>query len=185
MNPYILGGGASAAAACATGTEDTSYKPTVNSYAIISPTKMAGESFKVTTNGMTLYSISVKIMANSSFTDKKLTIRYGTGENLGGTCGAGNTCLKEASSATFSLSVSTSADIEVIFQDTNVLSTASTYYFMVHSDDTADATKVSYIGTGEYADGKKYATSSDASDWNLTGHNDDAEDIYFIIKRCD
>jgi hypothetical protein len=183
MNGYVAAG-VGAAASCSNGLTDTSYTEAADSAGVVTPTSMVGQSFEVSTPGMKIYSITILVYAAyGAITNETITIRYGTNPNLGGTCGVGNNCLKEVTTSALSLSYAETKTVEVIFQDTNALNTGTPYYFMVHSSASADFI-VLYNRTGEYGNGVGYGTTSDASDWDLTGHNDDSWDLYFVIKKC-
>lgn len=185
MNPYVAGGVNVAVASCETGTLDFSAVDASDTAAYIGTQKMGGQSFTIATNGSKLYSIKIKTYAYNAVTGQTITIRYGTSEDLGGTCGAGNNCLKEASSSTVSWNATETKWIEVVFKDTNILSTGTTYYFMVHSSVSTDDLGIVCSTSSIYANGVAYATGSDASDWNLSGHNENSGDVGFEIYRCD
>lgn len=181
MNGYVAAG--VGAASCSNGLTDTSYTEAATYGIIVTSTAMAGQSFEVSTPGMKIYSITIRTYAHEDITNETITIRYGTNLNLGGTCGVGNNCLKEVTTPALSWSAAETKNVEVIFQDTNALNTETPYYFMVHSSASADLA-VLYVFPGEYGNGTSYSTSSDASDWDLTGHNDNSYDLYFVIKKC-
>jgi hypothetical protein len=175
MNPYILGSGVSAAAACSSGTVDASQ--TGGSSTIT--TTLFGQSFTVSSDNSYLYSIIVRFYCNTSetCTDTSFTLRYGNAENMS------SSYWGTASTTISGLKHTNSVDYEFVVQDTtNVMNTGNTYYFVLVK---TSGTQVLGYGnsSGGYAGGQQYSTS--ATDYNLTGHEDPSNDLTFTVKVCD
>lgn len=174
MNPWVAG--SVAANSCSSGTTDVDTGITNDTSSKITTTAMGGHSFQVATNGIHLYSITLSIYGNDSV-NANMILRYGNSENLG-------TYYKQVTKAVNI--VNGWQTVEIIIADTDhTLSTGTTYYFMVHTNETSENIRWGWSAeTNTYADGNAYFTTSDASDWDLTGHGD-PYDSFLIIKRCD
>lgn len=178
MNPYILGGGASAAAACATGTMD-SQSHNVGGTSTATGT-LRGQSFKLSATGY-IYSIQLRFYNIGGTKSDDYVLCLDNAANMGssGTCSDAIVC----ASKTVSFGASGSEWHEFVFQDTTHQFLAdTTYYMALRATDTQELGWVTTTDSS-YAHGTEYSTT--ATDCDLTGHDDSGVDCVFRVYLCD